>query len=100
MARKRPQRTCIACRQTGEKRALIRLVRTPEGRVLVDETGKRSGRGAYLCDDPACWQIALKERRIGRALKVTPLPEDLARLNEYAQQLEAKHAYAKETGQT
>ncbi len=92
MARKKPQRTCIACRQTGEKRTLIRLVRTPEGHVLVDETGKRSGRGAYLCADPACWQVALKERRIGRALRVTPSPQDLAQLHEYAEELERKHA--------
>ena len=92
MARKKPQRTCIACRQTGEKRTLIRLVRTPEGHVLVDETGKRSGRGAYLCADPACWQVALKERLIGRALRVTPSPQDLAQLHEYAEELERKHA--------
>lgn len=98
MAKKRPQRTCIACRQTAEKRQLIRLVRTPEGRVLVDETGKRSGRGAYLCADPACWRTALKERLIGRALRVTPSPQDLVLLREYAEALEAKQA--KESSQT
>ena len=89
MVRKRPQRTCIACRQTGDKRGLIRLVRTPDGQVVVDPTGKRAGRGAYLCANPACWKVALGERRIERALKVTPSPEDLAALREYAQALEA-----------
>jgi predicted RNA-binding protein YlxR (DUF448 family) len=44
-----PRRTCVACRETDAKRQLIRLVRTPEGTVEVDPTGKRNGRGAYLC---------------------------------------------------
>lgn len=92
MVRKRPQRTCIACRQTGDKRGLIRIVRTPEGQVAVDVTGKRAGRGAYLCANPACWQVALGDRRIERALKAAPLPEDLARLSEYAQALQADGA--------
>jgi uncharacterized protein len=90
MVRKRPQRTCIACRQTGDKRGLIRIVRTPEGEVAVDETGKRAGRGAYLCADPACWRAALGDRRIGRALKMTPSAEDLARLQEYLEALQAR----------
>jgi hypothetical protein len=66
---------------------LIRIVRTPEGQVAVDETGKRAGRGAYLCANPACWQIALDEKRVGRALKITPSPEDLAALRAYGQAL-------------
>ena len=45
-----PQRTCVACRQTGAKRQLVRVVRAPDGSVTIDPTGKRSGRGAYLCD--------------------------------------------------
>lgn len=87
MVKKRPQRTCIACRTTGDKRGLIRLVRTPEGQVVVDETGKRAGRGAYLCANPACWRLALDEKRIGRALRVTVAPEDLAALRAYGEAL-------------
>jgi len=71
-----PQRTCIACRRADAKRGLIRLVRTPEGRVEVDPTGKRNGRGAYLCHDPACWDAALKRRALERALRTDPIAPD------------------------
>ena len=84
-----PQRTCIACRQTGAKRQLVRIVRTPEARVLIDPTGKRSGRGAYLCDNPACWEAALKRGLLPRALKLeTAIAEDdLQTLHTFAQRL-------------
>jgi predicted RNA-binding protein YlxR (DUF448 family) len=85
-----PQRTCVACRQTSAKRQLVRIVRTPDGSVTVDPTGKLSGRGAYLCDQPACWQAALKQRGpLARALKVELTAEDdlLKNLNAYAQRL-------------
>jgi uncharacterized protein len=85
-----PQRTCVACRQTSAKRQLVRIVRTPDGSILVDPTGKLSGRGAYLCDSPACWQAALKPRgALARALKVETIPEDdlLKTLTDYAQRL-------------
>lgn len=65
-ARHVPQRTCIVCRRQFDKRRLTRVVRTPptspsdEGGVLVDPTGKRSGRGAYLCDQAACWDKVLR----------------------------------------
>jgi predicted RNA-binding protein YlxR (DUF448 family) len=87
-----PQRTCVACRQTSAKRQLVRIVRTPDGSVTVDPSGKLSGRGAYLCDSPACWQAALKQRgALARALKVeTTSSEDdllIATLTAYAQRL-------------
>ena len=87
MAKKKPQRTCIGCRQPSVKRELIRIVRTPEGTIAIDRTGKRSGRGAYLCADPQCWRVALDERRIGRALRMTPSSEDLACLEDFVSQL-------------
>jgi len=62
---------CISCRERSAKRALVRIVRTPEGTVEVDPTGKRNGRGAYLCDDPACWARALKSGTLAQALKTT-----------------------------
>ncbi|HAX26093.1 MAG TPA: DUF448 domain-containing protein, partial [Chloroflexi bacterium] len=49
-----PQRLCIACREHDAKRTYVRLVRTPEGTVEVDPTGKRNGRGAYLCRRRSC----------------------------------------------
>ncbi|MDM8529345.1 YlxR family protein, partial [Anaerolineales bacterium HSG24] len=56
MAKHQPQRICIACRQKIDKRLLLRIVRTPEGEFIVDPTGKVNGRGAYICQQPACWQ--------------------------------------------
>jgi predicted RNA-binding protein YlxR (DUF448 family) len=55
-----PQRTCVVCRQQFDKRRLTRVVRTPDSGVLIDPTGKRNGRGAYLCDQPACWEKATR----------------------------------------
>ena len=69
MARHIPQRTCIGCRTVRPKRELLRVVRTPDGAVVFDPTGRRAGRGAYLCPDPACLERALKARELGRALK-------------------------------
>ena len=71
-------RTCVACRQKVEKRRLTRLVRiSPDvdnaiatSRVVIDPTGKRNGRGAYLCDKLACWQRAIKHRILDAALKI------------------------------
>ena len=68
-----PQRTCVACRETDAKRTLIRLVRTPEGTVEVDPTGKRNGRGAYLCNRMVCWERGVNERVLGRALRLERL---------------------------
>jgi hypothetical protein len=65
-----PLRTCIACRQSKDKRELIRLVRTPEGELVVDETGKKNGRGAYLCRQRTCWVKALQGNQVSRALKM------------------------------
>ena len=73
-------RTCVSCRQTGDKRNLVRLVRTPDGRVTLDEHGRLPGRGAYLCLKVECWQAALKSNRIEHGLKTSLAPEDKARL--------------------
>lgn len=68
-----PVRTCVGCRQTAGKRALLRLVRTQDG-VQVDPSGKMAGRGAYVHDDAECWQAALKGP-LARALR-TSLDEE------------------------
>ena len=86
--RKTPQRTCIACRATGDKRALVRLVRTPEG-VEVDPNGRRPGRGAYLCQRPECWREALKKNRLDAALKTRLSQDDKLRLTEFVAGLSA-----------
>ncbi len=84
-----PQRTCIACRSTEAKRALVRVVRTPEGRVELDPTGKKNGRGAYVHEQRACWDEALKKDRLARALKVQVPAPDLAELKAHAETLAA-----------
>lgn len=81
----KPNRTCIVCREVKSKRELIRIVRTPEGNVEIDPTGKANGRGAYLCRQPACWEKGLKKERLSQALKVTLTSKDLATLNEALQ---------------
>jgi predicted RNA-binding protein YlxR (DUF448 family) len=65
-----PQRTCIGCRATQGKRDLVRLVRTLEGQLVIDETGKRNGRGAYLCRQRACWEAVLRGDQLSKALKM------------------------------
>ena len=82
-----PQRTCVVCRETTGKRGLIRIVRTPEGVVEVDETGKKAGRGAYLCRRWGCWQEALRKDRLARALRVKLWEADKERLRAYAEEL-------------
>lgn len=71
-----PQRTCIGCRATSAKRQFVRIVRTVEGRVEVDLTGKKAGRGAYVCRQKSCWDLALKRDQVGRALKTTVMADD------------------------
>jgi predicted RNA-binding protein YlxR (DUF448 family) len=72
---------CVACRQSQDKKSLVRIVRTQEG-VYVDETGKLSGRGAYLHADPSCWEIGLK-KSLERALKTSFTEQDRDRLLQY-----------------
>jgi predicted RNA-binding protein YlxR (DUF448 family) len=72
---------CVACRQSQDKKSLVRIVRTQEG-VYVDETGKLSGRGAYLHADPSCWEIGLK-KSLERALKTNFSEQDRDRLLQY-----------------
>ena len=70
-----PQRTCIACRKVTGQRELIRLVRIADGSVEVDTSGKKPGRGAYLCRSWECWEIGLKGSRVEHVLRTT-LTED------------------------
>ncbi|HXV41883.1 MAG TPA: YlxR family protein [Anaerolineae bacterium] len=76
----RPQRTCIACRETKDKRDLIRVVRTPEGALIIDPTGKANGRGAYLCRQASCWEKGLHKQRLSQALKVNLSTTELTQL--------------------
>ncbi len=79
-----PQRTCLGCRQVQSKRTMIRVVRTPEGQIVIDRTGKQNGRGAYLCPRQACWQAALKGDRLSQALQVEITDAIKTMLSEFA----------------
>ncbi len=79
--RKPPMRLCLGCGQQREKRELVRLVRTPDGGVLVDPTGKLSGRGAYICPDPDCLRRAIKNQRLSRALETELSPDVVTTLS-------------------
>jgi predicted RNA-binding protein YlxR (DUF448 family) len=82
-SRRIPQRTCVSCRTTTDKRDLVRIVRDPEGQTLADPSGKASGRGAYLCTNESCWDNALKTGVLGRALRTTISAADAKRIAEY-----------------
>lgn len=79
-----PIRTCVACRETGAKRGLTRIVRSPEGDVGIDPTSKKNGRGAYLCDKPGCWDRALSTPLLARALNAEISPETTQSMKAYA----------------
>ena len=74
--RKIPQRQFVGCRTMKDKKALVRIVKTPEGEICVDATGKKSGRGAYICPDAQCLQKARKSRALERAFE-TAIGEDI-----------------------
>ncbi|WP_408011004.1 RNase P modulator RnpM [Pseudalkalibacillus sp. A8] len=68
--RKIPMRKCIACQENKPKKELIRIVRTPEGEVSIDLTGKKSGRGAYICNEISCFELAQKKKAFQNQLSV------------------------------
>lgn len=67
--KKIPQRICIGCQSVHPKKELVRIVRTPEGEILLDLTGKKSGRGAYICRKPECFAAAVKGHRFAKAFQ-------------------------------
>ena len=68
--KKIPMRMCSGCRESKPKSELIRVVRTPDGSIVVDKTGKVSGRGAYLCKNEECFKKSVKTKALSRALEV------------------------------
>ncbi len=74
--KKIPQRQCVGCRAMKDKKALLRVVKSPEGEISLDGKGKKPGRGAYVCPDTACLQKARKSRALERALEVS-IPEEV-----------------------
>ena len=76
MQKKIPQRQCMGCRERMDKRQLIRVVRTPEGNVQLDFSGKLNGRGAYICPKADCLKKVRKSKALDRSLEVT-IPEEV-----------------------
>jgi len=74
--KKIPQRQCVGCREMKNKRDLIRVVKSPEGKVSLDFSGKKPGRGAYVCPAQACLAKARKSRALDRAFELT-IPEEV-----------------------
>lgn len=69
--RKIPQRQCIGCGEMRNKKEMIRVIKTPEEQIVIDTTGKKNGRGAYICNSSECLQKAAKSRGLERSLKVS-----------------------------
>ena len=67
--RKIPMRKCLGCGESFEKRELVRIVRSPEGEISLDLTGKKAGRGAYICKDIECLRKARKARRLEKSFE-------------------------------
>ena len=79
--KKLPERRCVGCGGTFLKKDLCRVVRDPEGKVSLDLTGKKSGRGAYLCHDPVCLRKARKAKRLETGLECS-IPDEVYELLE------------------
>lgn len=75
MQKKIPMRQCLGCREMKPKRELVRVVKSPEGEISLDTTGKKSGRGAYICADTLCLLKAKKVRAFERAFSMQISPE-------------------------
>ncbi len=78
-----PMRTCVACRENKPKRELLRVVRTPDEHVQLDATGKKAGRGAYLCARLSCWENAFKRKRLEQEFEMVISPEDRVALDAF-----------------
>lgn len=84
--KKIPLRKCLGCSSQLPKKELVRIVRTPDGQIVLDATGKQAGRGAYICPKKTCLAKAVKGKRVEKSLEVPVSPELYEAL---AQKLEA-----------
>lgn len=74
--KKSPERKCMGCNEKKDKKDLIRVVRSPEGEISVDYTGKKSGRGVYICMEKNCFAKVKKSKRLDKSLE-TEIPEEI-----------------------
>lgn len=76
MNKKIPMRQCVGCREMRPKRELIRVIRTSEDAIQIDATGKKNGRGAYICPKRECLDLAVKSKGLERSLKIA-IPKEI-----------------------
>lgn len=79
-----PLRTCVVCRDKDAKREFVRIVRTPDDGIQIDPTGKKNGRGAYLCVKYSCWERAASGNALDRALKAEIDADVRNQISQYA----------------
>ena len=94
-----PERTCIACHEVKPKRDLVRLVYSGEGMVEVDTSGRKPGRGAYLCQSWECWHKGVTKGKLEHALRGRINPENRARLMKFGAALRGTEAASSRTGE-
>lgn len=82
VVRKQPLRQCIGCGQMKDKRELCRIIRDKEGNIFLDVTGKKNGRGAYICPDEKCFSKVMKTKGLERAFKMSVEPSVYESLKE------------------
>ena len=74
--KKIPMRQCVGCGEMKAKKELVRVIRTPEGEVILDATGRKNGRGAYVCSNMECLNTAIKRKGLDRSLKIA-IPQEV-----------------------
>lgn len=80
--KKMPMRMCIGCREMKPKNELIRIVKTPDNNIGIDPTGKKSGRGAYVCKNDKCIEASMKENQLSKALDINVTKEIVSKIKE------------------
>lgn len=88
--RKIPMRKCIGCQEMKSKKEMLRILRTPEDGLVIDTTGRKNGRGAYLCFSKDCFEKALKNKGLERSLKMKVSSEVYESLEKEIEQIETK----------
>ncbi len=76
MSKKTPMRQCVGCGEMKDKREMMRVLKTPEGDIVLDMTGRKNGRGAYLCKNPGCLEAVRRKKGLERSLKTT-IPDEV-----------------------
>lgn len=88
--RKTPMRKCVGCQEMKSKKEMMRILRTPEDELVIDTTGRKNGRGAYLCFSKECFEKAVRSKGLERSLKMNVSPEVYDSLKKEIEQIETK----------